>query len=103
LIEDKLAAGHWLESDVRSNALLVSASSWTLGVAARIIHPGDTPETILDSIVRRIGLPAVRAAVRHAMRLLGSHFVLGQTIDEALARAGSHRRGHGEFRYSFDM
>ncbi len=33
------------------------------------------------------------------MRLLGSHFVLGQTIEEALARAGSHR----EFLYSFDM
>ena len=40
LIEDKLAAGRWLESDVKSNALLVSASAWTLGVAARIIHPG---------------------------------------------------------------
>ncbi len=101
LIEDKLAAGRWLESDVKSSALLVSASAWTLGVAARIIHPGEIPETILDSIVRRIGLPAVRAAVRQAMRLLGSHFVLGQTIDEALARARA--RDHGEFRYSFDM
>ncbi len=99
LIEDKLAAGRWLESDVKSNALLVSASAWTLGVAARVIHPGETPETILDSIARRIGLPAIRAAVRQAMRLLGSHFVLGQTIDEALARA--HR--HGALRYSFDM
>src|SRR5665213_515986 len=80
LIEDKLAAGRWLDSDVRSTALLVSASAWTLGVAARIIHPGDTPETILDSIVRRLGVPAMRTATRQAMRLLGSHFVIGQTI-----------------------
>ena len=99
LIEDKLAAGRWLDGDVKSTALLVSASAWTLGIAARIIHPGETPETILDTIVRRIGLPALRTAVRQAMRLIGSHFVLGQTIDEALARA----RGHREFRYSFDM
>jgi RHH-type transcriptional regulator, proline utilization regulon repressor / proline dehydrogenase / delta 1-pyrroline-5-carboxylate dehydrogenase len=99
LIEDKLAAGRWLESDVKSNAILVSASAWTLGVAARVIHPGETPETILDSVVRRIGLPAMRAATRQAMRLIGSHFVLGQTIEEALARA----RSHGAFRYSFDM
>jgi RHH-type proline utilization regulon transcriptional repressor/proline dehydrogenase/delta 1-pyrroline-5-carboxylate dehydrogenase len=99
LIEDKLAAGHWLESDIKSNAILVSASAWTLGVAARIIHPGETPETILDNIVRRLGVPAVRAAVQQAMRLIGSHFVMGQTIDEALSRA----RGHAEFRYSFDM
>jgi RHH-type proline utilization regulon transcriptional repressor/proline dehydrogenase/delta 1-pyrroline-5-carboxylate dehydrogenase len=99
LIEDKLAAGRWFESDVKSSAILVSASAWTLGVAARIIHPGETPETILDTIVRRLGLPAVRTAIRQAMRLIGSHFVLGQTIDEALSRAG----GHAEFRYSFDM
>jgi RHH-type transcriptional regulator, proline utilization regulon repressor / proline dehydrogenase / delta 1-pyrroline-5-carboxylate dehydrogenase len=99
LIEDKLAAGRWLDSDIKSTALLVSASAWTLGVAARIIHPGETPETILDTIVRRLGVPTLRAATRQAMRLIGSHFVLGQTIDEALNRA----RGHGEFRYSFDM
>src|SRR5580658_2156535 len=99
LIEDKLAAGRWRDGDVKSNALLVSASAWTLGIAARVIHPSETPETILETIVRRLGLPTVRAATRQAMRLLGSHFVIGQTIDEALHRA----RGHGEFRYSFDM
>jgi RHH-type proline utilization regulon transcriptional repressor/proline dehydrogenase/delta 1-pyrroline-5-carboxylate dehydrogenase len=99
LIEDKLAAGRWLDGDIRSTALLVSASAWTLGVAERIIHPGETPETILDAVVRRLGQPAMRAATRQAMRLLGSHFVIGQNIDEALARA----RGHAEFRYSFDM
>jgi RHH-type transcriptional regulator, proline utilization regulon repressor / proline dehydrogenase / delta 1-pyrroline-5-carboxylate dehydrogenase len=99
LIEDKLAAGRWFDGDVRSTALLVSASAWTLGVAARIIHPGETPETTLDAIVRRLGLPAMRAATRQAMRLLGSHFVIGQNIDAALARA----RSHAEFRYSFDM
>jgi RHH-type transcriptional regulator, proline utilization regulon repressor / proline dehydrogenase / delta 1-pyrroline-5-carboxylate dehydrogenase len=99
LIEDKLAAGRWLDSDVKSTALLVSASAWTLGIAARIIHPGETPETILDTLVRRLGLPAMRMATRQAMRLIGSHFVLGQTIEEALARA----RSHADFRYSFDM
>jgi RHH-type proline utilization regulon transcriptional repressor/proline dehydrogenase/delta 1-pyrroline-5-carboxylate dehydrogenase len=98
LIEDKLAAGDWSEGE-GSGAFLVSASAWTLGVTARIIHPGETPETIVESLVKRLGLPTVRLATRQAMRLLGSHFVLGQTIDEALARAGSHR----EFRYSFDM
>src|SRR5246127_155009 len=86
LIEDKLAAGRWFDGDVKSTALLVSASAWTLGIAARIIHPGETPETILDAIVRRIGLPALRTATRQAMRLIGSPFVLRQTIDEAPAR-----------------
>src|SRR5215472_2632813 len=99
LIEDKLAAGRWLDGDVKSTALLVSASAWTLGIAARVIHPAETPETILDNVVRRIGLPAMRAATRQAMRLLASHFVIGRTIEEAFARA----KAHAEFSYSFDM
>ncbi len=98
LIEDKLKAGDWTRHD-RSSALLVSASAWTLGVTARVIHPGETPEGIVDQLVKRVGVPAVRAATRQAMKLLGSHFVLGQTIQEALKRA----RAHGEFLYSFDM
>ena len=99
LIEDKLATGDWTHHEVKSHALLVSASAWALGISARIIQPGETPENILESLGKRLGLPAVRAATRQAMRLLGSHFVLGQTIEEALARAAHHR----EFRYSYDM
>ena len=99
LIEDKLKAGDWAHHDSRSASLLVSASAWTLGLTARVIHPGETPEGIVGLLVKRLGLPAVRAATRQAMRLLGSHFVLGQTIQEALSRAGSHR----EFLYSYDM
>jgi RHH-type transcriptional regulator, proline utilization regulon repressor / proline dehydrogenase / delta 1-pyrroline-5-carboxylate dehydrogenase len=98
LIEDKLATGDWLSSDLKSHTLLVSASAWTLGITARIIHPGETPDGILDGLIRRLGLPVVRGATREAMRLLGSHFVLGQTIQEALRRTGSGRE-----RYSFDM
>src|SRR5262249_43126515 len=37
LIEDKLATGDWSSHHVKSSALLVSASAWTLGVTARII------------------------------------------------------------------
>jgi RHH-type proline utilization regulon transcriptional repressor/proline dehydrogenase/delta 1-pyrroline-5-carboxylate dehydrogenase len=99
LIEDKLKAGDWAHRDARSTALLVSASAWTLGITARVIHPGETPQGIVEALVKRLGLPAVRAATRQAMRLLGSHFVMGQTIDEALARAAAGR----EFVYSFDM
>ena len=99
LIEDKLATGDWSSHDVKSNALLVSASAWTLGITARIIHPGETPDTILETLIKRLGLPAVRAATRQAMRLLGSHFVLGQTIEDALERAAKG----SEFRYSYDM
>src|ERR1700736_6699631 len=99
LIEDKLSAGNFAAHEVRSGALLVSASAWALGISARVIASHETPESILHELVSRLGRPAVRTATRQAMRLLGSHFVLGQTIEEALARGAAHP----EFRYSFDM
>ena len=99
LIEDKLSAADWSQPDSGADSLLVSASAWTLGITARLIEPGETPETILQSLAKRIGLPAIRTAARQAMRLLGSHFVLGQTIEEALDRAGSHSKA----RFSYDM
>jgi RHH-type proline utilization regulon transcriptional repressor/proline dehydrogenase/delta 1-pyrroline-5-carboxylate dehydrogenase len=99
LIEDKLSAGDFGAHKVRSHALLVSASAWALGISARVIGGDETPESILHELVSRLGRPAVRTATRQAMRLLGSHFVLGQTIEEALSRGAAHP----EFRYSFDM
>ncbi len=107
LIEDKLGQGGFANTHAKSgdgerpDTLLVGASAWALGLSARLIGPADTPEGILRGVVRRLGLPTVRGALRQAMRVMGNHFVLGQTIDEALSRANS--RGGKVFRYSFDM
>jgi len=98
LIEDKLTAADFSHHEVRSDSLLVSASAWALGLSARIAQAHETPESIVASLVGRLGLPAVRAATRQAMRLLGAHFVLGQSIGEALDRAAAQ-----DTRYSFDM
>jgi RHH-type proline utilization regulon transcriptional repressor/proline dehydrogenase/delta 1-pyrroline-5-carboxylate dehydrogenase len=101
LIEDKLGQADFAHAERHSDAILVNASAWALGLSARLIGPGETPEGVLRGLARRIGTPAVRGAVRQAMRVMGGHFVLGQTIEEALSRAGS-RQGR-VFRYSFDM
>jgi RHH-type transcriptional regulator, proline utilization regulon repressor / proline dehydrogenase / delta 1-pyrroline-5-carboxylate dehydrogenase len=101
LIEDKLGQGDFANHESRSDALLVNASSWALGITARIIQPGEEPVGILQSLAKRIGLPTVRVATRQAMRIMGNHFVLGETIGDALKRAAS---GDARlFRYSFDM
>jgi RHH-type transcriptional regulator, proline utilization regulon repressor / proline dehydrogenase / delta 1-pyrroline-5-carboxylate dehydrogenase len=98
LIEDKISAGDWSSRDIGPHTFVVSASAWTLGVASRIIAPTERPKGIVEGLIKRLGMPAVRAATRQAMRLLGAHFVLGENIDEALARAVDR-----ETRYSFDM
>lgn len=101
LIEDKLGSGDFAHHETRSGAFLVSASAWALGITARVIQPGETPEGIVRQLAKRLGTPTVRAATRQAMRVMGNHFVLGQTIEEALSRAGS-AKGR-VYRYSFDM
>lgn len=101
LIEDKLGQADFAGHEAKSDAFLVSASAWALGITARIIQPGETPESILGQLTKRLGLPAVRTATRQAMRVMGNHFVLGQTIEEALKRATSSKGR--VYRYSFDM
>jgi RHH-type transcriptional regulator, proline utilization regulon repressor / proline dehydrogenase / delta 1-pyrroline-5-carboxylate dehydrogenase len=98
-IEDKLGQGDFLHHETKSSAFLVNASAWALGMSARVIVPGDTPQGTIGRLTKRLGVPAVRAATRQAMRLMGSHFVLGETIEAALAQAHSHTA----LRYSFDM
>ncbi|WMT73744.1 bifunctional proline dehydrogenase/L-glutamate gamma-semialdehyde dehydrogenase PutA [Bradyrhizobium sp. Ash2021] len=100
-IEDKLGQGDFVRHETRSSAFLVNASAWALGLSSRVIQPGETPQGTIGRLTKRLGAPAVRAATRQAMRLMGSHFVLGETIEAALARAQPHS-AHPP-RYSFDM
>jgi RHH-type proline utilization regulon transcriptional repressor/proline dehydrogenase/delta 1-pyrroline-5-carboxylate dehydrogenase len=100
-IEDKLGEGDFIHHETKSSAFLVNASAWALGMSARVIQPGETPEGTLGRLAKRLGAPAVRAATRQAMRLMGSHFVLGETIEAALARAKAQSAKSP--RYSFDM
>ncbi len=100
-IEDRLGQGDFVHHETRSSAFLVNASAWALGMSARVIQPGETPQGTIGRLAKRLGVPAVRAATRQAMRLMGSHFVLGETIEGALERAQPHTAPAP--RYSFDM
>jgi RHH-type proline utilization regulon transcriptional repressor/proline dehydrogenase/delta 1-pyrroline-5-carboxylate dehydrogenase len=100
-IEDKLGQGDFVHHETKSSAFLVNASAWALGMSARVVLSGETPLGTLGLLAKRLGVPAVRAATRQAMRLMGSHFVLGETIETALARSEPHSTDAP--RYSFDM
>ncbi|MDF1609748.1 bifunctional proline dehydrogenase/L-glutamate gamma-semialdehyde dehydrogenase PutA [Hoeflea sp. YIM 152468] len=101
LIEDKLKEGGWSDHEAQGDTWFVSASAWALAMSARVIKPGETPEGVMRGLVKRMGMPTVRTATRQAMRFLGHHFVLGETIEDALGRAAKNEaRG---FRHSYDM
>ena len=101
LIEDKLGGGYWQDHAGHGQTWFVAASVWALGLSSRIVHLEETPDSIIAGLVRRLGQPAVRTATRQAMFVLGHHFVLGETIEEALRRAETlEAKG---FRHSYDM
>jgi RHH-type transcriptional regulator, proline utilization regulon repressor / proline dehydrogenase / delta 1-pyrroline-5-carboxylate dehydrogenase len=103
LIQDKLAQKSFAAHKASSEALLVQASALALGVTARALRHDDAVApnslSIVAGAARRLGMTTVRHAARHAMQILGSHFVLGRTIEEALRHAGRDQN----YRFSFDM
>jgi len=105
LIRDKLGDADWDAHVGKSSSVLVNASTWGLMLTGRIVNLAD--ETRRDTtgsfkrLVGRIGEPAIRLAVRQAMRIMGHQFVMGRTIGEALER--SRKGDNAAYRYSFDM
>ncbi|HET7609715.1 MAG TPA: bifunctional proline dehydrogenase/L-glutamate gamma-semialdehyde dehydrogenase PutA [Gammaproteobacteria bacterium] len=102
LIADKLGSADWQAHLGKSESLFVNASTWALLLTGRIVRPAEldeAPASFFSRLVERVGEPVVRAALRQAMRILGSQFVMGETIDGALRRAAEHP----ELNYSFDM
>ncbi|HYA65417.1 MAG TPA: bifunctional proline dehydrogenase/L-glutamate gamma-semialdehyde dehydrogenase PutA, partial [Burkholderiaceae bacterium] len=64
-------------------------------------HSDSGLSAAVNRLIARGGEPLIRAGVDIAMRLLGQQFVLGRTIEQALARArDGQTRG---YRYSYDM
>jgi RHH-type proline utilization regulon transcriptional repressor/proline dehydrogenase/delta 1-pyrroline-5-carboxylate dehydrogenase len=105
LIAEKIHAGDWGSHAGDSESLFVNASTWSLMLTGRIVRR-EQPEqgdatSFLSSLVSRLGEPMVRAAMMQAMRILGTQFVMGRTIDEALRR--SRQADAASYRYSFDM
>ena len=102
LIHDKVGGADWSRHFGGSPSPLVNFSSWALNLTADVLgDPEVGPRTALHRAVARLGEPVIRTAVGHAMRLMGSQFVFGRTIEEAIANA---RRPEAlGYRYSYDM
>ena len=100
-IEEKLAEGDWQQHLGASEIFFVNASTFGLMMAGRIVSPREPAPDAMDRLLRRLGEPVIRQAVRRAMRILGRQFVLGEDIGEAMTRAGDEEsRG---YRFSYDM
>jgi len=107
LIRDKVEAGDWSAHRGKSpfplvnfstNALMLTAA-WLDDIEAK--DPARAMLKATKSLLDRVGEPVIRASVAQAMKIMGEHFVLGETIEEAMDR-GKNFGKKGYF-FSFDM
>lgn len=97
LIEDKIAPSKWGLHLGKSASPLINSSTWALMITGRVLDTQTPVHKTLGGMVKRMGEPLIRRAVREAMKIMGRQFVLGETITGAL------KRSSGKYRYSYDM
>ncbi len=105
LIADKIGGRDWEGHLGQSESLFVNASAWGLMLTGKFMELGKGARTdiggYLKRLVSRSGEPFIRQAMKQAMRIMGKQFVLGRTIDEALA-VSKPLEAEG-YRFSYDM
>ncbi len=105
LIADKIGGKDWDGHLGQSDSLFVNASAWGLMLTGRFVDLGREATSDIGGYVKRLvsrsGEPIIRNAMKQAMRIMGKQFVLGRTIDEALAVA-KPQEAEG-YRFSYDM
>ena len=101
LIEDKLGQGDFAGHEAKSDAFLVSASAWALGITARIIQPGETPE---GSSASSPSASACRRCAPRPGRPCGSWATISCSGRRSRRPSSAPRPATGRlYRYSFDM
>jgi RHH-type proline utilization regulon transcriptional repressor/proline dehydrogenase/delta 1-pyrroline-5-carboxylate dehydrogenase len=100
LIRDRITAADW-EDHVGRGGRWLSPSARALALSARLLESSTSSPGVLTRLIERVGMPVLRTATRQAMRLFGRHFVLGETIEEALRRG--RRWQEGGYSLSYDM
>ncbi|MBV8889036.1 MAG: bifunctional proline dehydrogenase/L-glutamate gamma-semialdehyde dehydrogenase PutA [Alphaproteobacteria bacterium] len=103
LIRDKIGPADWQRHLGHSGSIFVNASTWALMLTGRLLRDDNALDWhgIWHRLAARSGEPVIRQAVLAAMRILGRQFVMGRTIEEALARAEAAE--HRGYRHSYDM
>lgn len=91
LIAEKIGSADWASHVGKSDSLFVNASTWGLLLTGKLVEADETAKKDLGGYIKRIaariGEPVIRQAVAAAVRIMGEQFVLGRTIEAALARA----------------
>lgn len=100
LIRDTFEDAAWEHHLGNSDSWFVNASSWGLMLTGKVVQLSDEkPKHVLQRMVRKFGDPVIRESLKKAMRFIGQQFVMGETIEGAIANAKSAKG----YRVSYDM
>ena len=83
-------------TDDGPHRLLANLSASAIALSKRFLPDDENPPGLLQ----RLGARTVVAATVRAIQLLGRQFVLGRTIDEAMAEAAAQRKALPSLRFS---
>jgi len=103
MIEDKISYADWNRHLGESKYPLVNAATLGLFVTDKVIKSVEKKSIVhtLRALVKRVGVPVVRAAFDQAMKAMGRQFVLGRDLPEAIKHSKKYAaRG---YTYSYDM
>jgi RHH-type transcriptional regulator, proline utilization regulon repressor / proline dehydrogenase / delta 1-pyrroline-5-carboxylate dehydrogenase len=102
LIAEKIGSADWASHAGKSDSVFVNASTWGLMLTGKLVDVDEEAKRDLSGFIMRLagrlGEPVIRQAVGAAVKIMGEQFVLGRTIDAAIARAKREN-----FLCSFDM
>ncbi len=105
LISDKISTAEWEKHAGTKNSFFLNAATWSLFLTGKIYAPKLNYEDSLGSSLKRVGSrlgsAVIRPIVLQGMKLIGDHFVMGQTIEAAIKRAEKNEALG--YRYSYDM
>ncbi len=94
LIEDTFATGNWKQHLGTSDSALVNASTWALMLTGSVLDldSGDSLAAWFGGLIKRSGEPVIRQALRSGMKFLGSQFVMGETVADAIKNAAEDEK-----------
>ena len=103
LIRDKLTSANWQQHIGNSHSSFVNMTTWGLALTGKVLDVSDSRFflNMWQKLIKRSGEPVIRTTVRTAIQLLSKHFVLGRSIEEAVAQ--SKKPVTQGYCFSYDM
>jgi RHH-type transcriptional regulator, proline utilization regulon repressor / proline dehydrogenase / delta 1-pyrroline-5-carboxylate dehydrogenase len=103
LLREKLTSADWQQHISESGSALVDVATRALVMTKGMLKESGTSvfSRVWGGMVKRLGEPVIKTAVKQAIQMLSYYFVLGNTIEESIKKAEPQcEAGIG---FSYDM